>query len=284
MIAQQRPPPPGANAPYPSLGSIPPRPTPPDAAARQAIAARLARERAGAEALAAAGPLVASAPVLPALPAASPGAASASLPAMAAPAAAPRPAAGKTPAAGAALDGKPPAAGAAGGGKAPVAGAAGGGNPLFGPATAMAALVDHPPAPETTGTMPPIPAAPPAPPSGMGVRVSPPAPAPAVAPPVITIPGRSVGVTFLTGSILISGPDATALRALAAARGGKAVAVVGYGEATSFAANIQTQALRLALRRAAAIAGLLGSAGVPVAAMRITADPFGRGGSAQLVD
>src|SRR5690348_8595693 len=41
-IAQHRPPPPNADAPYPNLGSIPPKPEMPDPAARQRIASALA--------------------------------------------------------------------------------------------------------------------------------------------------------------------------------------------------------------------------------------------------
>jgi hypothetical protein len=44
-IADERPPPPGVGDPYPNLGTIPPKPTPTDAATRQALLAKLAGDR-----------------------------------------------------------------------------------------------------------------------------------------------------------------------------------------------------------------------------------------------
>ena len=178
-IAQQRPPPPGADQPDPSLASVPPKPEEPDRAALQNIADALIADRANAQRMAAAAPLgdpsspsaspdlfgVGSTP--PPGPAPPPGtapAASATLPAANAPPA-PPPAQANAPV-------TPPA-------KAPVGAVAS--NPLPEPSP--------PPAPLSVGsTLPPLPAAPPAPANVAGIPAAPtPAPAPA-APPVIPAP------------------------------------------------------------------------------------------------
>ena len=67
-IAQQRPPPPGADQPYPNLASVPPKPAEPDRAALQNITDALIADRANAQHTAAAAPLVD-----PSLPSAAPG-------------------------------------------------------------------------------------------------------------------------------------------------------------------------------------------------------------------
>ncbi|HUN41533.1 MAG TPA: OmpA family protein [Acetobacteraceae bacterium] len=119
-IAQQRPPPPGANQPYPNLATIPPRPTPPDQKELAAITQGLVADRAHADYLAASSPVAdpsspTASPALfgqgtmppppaatPPTPAAgtasgSPGVASASLPAASAPPQPPMPANGIAP-------------------------------------------------------------------------------------------------------------------------------------------------------------------------------------------
>jgi len=123
QIAQQRPPPPGANQPYPNLATIPPRPTPPDQKELAAITQGLVADRAHADYLAASSPVAdpsspAASPALfgqgtmppppPAAPAGpstqagaassgSSGTASASLPAVSAPPQPPMPANGVAP-------------------------------------------------------------------------------------------------------------------------------------------------------------------------------------------
>ena len=57
-IAQQRPPPPGADQPNPNLASVPPKPEEPDRAALQNIADALIADRTNAQHMAAAAPLV----------------------------------------------------------------------------------------------------------------------------------------------------------------------------------------------------------------------------------
>ncbi len=66
-IAEQRPPPPGADEPYPNLATVPPKPAPPDAATLANIASALIADRTNAQHIAAAAPIAD-----PSLPAASP--------------------------------------------------------------------------------------------------------------------------------------------------------------------------------------------------------------------
>src|SRR4051794_28877505 len=56
-IAEERPPPPGADQPYPNLASVPPKPTEPDRAALANVASALVADRTNAQHLAAAAPL-----------------------------------------------------------------------------------------------------------------------------------------------------------------------------------------------------------------------------------
>jgi outer membrane protein OmpA-like peptidoglycan-associated protein len=195
-IAQQRPPPPGANQPGPNLASVPPKPEEPDRAALQDISDALIADRANAQRMAAAAPLAdpsspsaspdlfgvgAVPPPGPPPPAGAAPAASATLPAANAPPArsgptAQAPAQLNTPAS---TPAAPPA-------KAPVGAVAS--NPLPEPSP--------PPAPLSVGpALPPLPTAPPAPanvagiPAAATVPAAPAAPkesAPATAPAVPT--------------------------------------------------------------------------------------------------
>jgi outer membrane protein OmpA-like peptidoglycan-associated protein len=74
------------------------------------------------------------------------------------------------------------------------------------------------------------------------------------------------------------------LRQLAQQRGTASIEVTGYGDATSAAADAQTAALPLAWSRAQAISGVLQDAGVPPAALRITAEAGGHGGVARIAN
>ena len=67
-IAEERPPPPGADQPYPNLASVPPKPEQPDRAALTNIANALIADRTNAQHVAAAAPIAD-----PSLPSASPG-------------------------------------------------------------------------------------------------------------------------------------------------------------------------------------------------------------------
>ncbi|MBV9783609.1 MAG: hypothetical protein JO264_07285 [Acidisphaera sp.] len=276
VIAEQRPPPPNADAPYPSLGSVPPKPAPPDAAAHQSIANALVADRANAQYDAQTHPLP-TPPARAATPAlfggaaparaADPNAASASLAASSAPA---RPPPAPTP-------------------------------PSRAPRTAVqqsdlpapvpASLQAGQPAPDAP--LPTIPDAPPAAPQIAGLPIagttpSPPPVAPPVPPaspaPLAGAAAAPVPVAFPAGSaVLPPGADAP-LRQLAARRGSHAVDVIGYGEATTTEPQVQSAAIDLGLARARAIVAVLTAAGVPVASVHMAAEAAGRGGAARLVE
>lgn len=263
-IAQQRPPPPGATDPYPNLGPIPVRPTALPQGTRSQVAQSLAVDQATAQAIAVGAPL-AAAPTAP-TPGAPPpaGAASASLGAVQAPPAATGPA-------------PPPAAALPG----PAA-------PLPGPARPGAAPGRAAPgnAVLAAGPMPAVPAAPPPPPSGLGVRavttqVPTPAPLGLVPPEQL---GKSANVNFPLGADTLPSGSAGLLRPLVSNRHGHAIRVVGRGDAASFDPAAQAAGVALGLRRAQAVAEALQQAGVPGAALQISAQPFGREATATLLN
>jgi len=68
-----------------------------------------------------------------------------------------------------------------------------------------------------------------------------------------------------------------------AKRGGKAIAITGYGDAASSDPDAQSAALTLGLSRAQAIVDSLKAAGVPGDAIRIGAEASGRGASLHLL-
>ena len=254
-IAQQRPPPPGANEPYPNLGSIPARPAAPDIATQQRMADQLAAERDAAERAAAASPL----PVPPVAPS--------SKPAPAAPAP-PNPNANQV-VVDAAPAPKPAPAPAAPAASTP-------GSPIDAVPAVPAAIA--------SGPLPVFAAAPPPTPAGLGLAMPPPAPAPLMpsAPPAPPVPANTVAVSFTPGSATLP-PSATLnLRRFALAHRGVPLTVLGRGEAAGPAPDAQVAALRLALRRARAIAASLAAAGIPAANLRLRADAAGTGGLATL--
>jgi outer membrane protein OmpA-like peptidoglycan-associated protein len=283
-IAEERPPPPGADQPYPNLASVPPKPAQPDRAALTNITNALIADRANAQHAAAAAPipdpsLPSASPGLfgrgtipPPSPPAAPGAATASatLPAAEAPAA-PGPESAAVPA---------PA-------KAPVGGVQSA--PLAPPgATAQPPAAAAAPAPAMSAAPPPAPNLP-----GVPAAAKPPSPAWTVEPPpppaapaqvaAAASPAGTLNVTFVTGSATLSPTAADSLKQLAARRGNGVIAVTGYGEATGNDPDAQSAALALALSRAQAIAATLTSAGVPSSAVQVGAEAIGRGGSARLV-
>lgn len=270
-MAQQRPPPPNADAPYPNLGSVPPKPEMPDPVARQRIASALAVDRANAQYEAKLAPLpnvphaqnppgLLGAPSTPTPP--DENAASASLEAANAPPAPPAPPTGpaKKPAAA-----KPAAAPQAG---------------------APAAL------PSATPEPPVIPAAPPPPPHLAGFPLpattpTPPPvapPAPPKPPPPIGAAGTPLPIGFAANSAVLSLPDEQALKSLANRRGSHQVEVVGFGDVTDATPQVQAEGVDLALARARAIVAALNATGVPASAIRMSAQADGRGGLARLVD
>jgi len=254
-IAETRPPPPNADAPYPSLGGVPAKPAPPDAAAHARIAGALVADRANAVYDASVTPI----PTLPPAtvrPAPHPVAggdtdqANASLPAATAPPA--------------------PAPGSPVAHKAPV-----------GPVTAAAL-----PAP---AEMPTIPDAPPPAPQIAGIAVPavtaptlPPATPPAPPPPPPKA-GAPVAIPFAAGSSILPAAGLAPVKLLATQRGNATIAVTGFGEATSTDPAAQSAALPLALERARAVAAALLADGVPSAAVRIAAEPQGSGAAATLI-
>jgi outer membrane protein OmpA-like peptidoglycan-associated protein len=198
-IAQQRPPPPGANQPDPNLASVPPTPEQPDRAALQNIADALVADRANAQRMAAAAPLgdpssPSASPDLfgvgttpPPGPAPAPGAApaaSATLPAANAPPAPPSSPAPAQTSAQPSAPVTPPV-------KAPVGAVASNSLPEPTP----------PPAPLSVGpTLPPLPTAPPVPANVTGMPAAPAAPRVAAAPtpaapPVVPAPAPPAAVS-----------------------------------------------------------------------------------------
>jgi outer membrane protein OmpA-like peptidoglycan-associated protein len=307
-IAEERPPPPGADQPYPNLATVPPKPALPDRAALDNIASALIADRTNAQHVAAAAPIAdpsvpSASPALfgrgtvpPPPPASPPGPAKASA-TMAAAEAPPAPA---TPAPNqpttAPATAPPPA-------KAPVGAVQSA--PLAPPGAAA-----QPPSVQAAAP-PPLPAAPPAPPNlpgvpqatassapaggspGPGWKAEPPPPPTATkvaaATPTSPPPAKSAGaanavsVTFVAGSAELQTFAADTLKQLAARRGNGIIAVTGYGDATSDDPAIQSAALTLGLSRAKAMAAALTSAGVPASAVQVDAAAIGRGGAARLV-
>jgi outer membrane protein OmpA-like peptidoglycan-associated protein len=255
-IAEQRPPPPGVGMPYPNLGTVPPKPTPPDPATRQRISSALLQDRSNAQYVASLAP-IALPPRPPAPPksaAADPDATTASLDAVEA----------------------PPA-------KTPVPNA----SPLTAGDATTAAADNAPP--------PTIPDAPPAPPVFPGIAIGPTTATPLPkAPPAVAVNKLSesarvpVPVPFATGSAVLPPGAIGPLKQLATRRvgapPGAAIDITGFGDATDTEPQLQTAGITLGLARAHAIAAALIADGVPANVLRIAAQPSGRGGDARLVD
>jgi outer membrane protein OmpA-like peptidoglycan-associated protein len=306
-IAEERPPPPGADQPYPNLASVPPKPQAPDRAALANIATALIADRTNAQHAAAAAPIAD-----PSLPSASPGLFGRGT--VPPPAPAPPPGAGQASATMAAADAPPAAASPS-----PPAKAA---DAVPAPAKAPLGTVESAPlAPPGATAQPPAVApappalatAPPPPPrlSGAGSAAPPPVaaaaaplpPAPAVAAPAAPPPpaapttvatatpatppapnaANSVSVTFVNGSAALTSTATDTLKQLATRRGTGMIAVTGYGDAASNTPDAQSAALALGLSRAQAMAAALIAAGVPASAVQVDAAAIGRGATARLV-
>jgi outer membrane protein OmpA-like peptidoglycan-associated protein len=323
-VAEQRPPPPNADAPYPNLATVPPKPQPPDAATQQRIASGLIADRANANYEASQSPLPdpSSRTASPALfggsapppPPVDPNAASATMDAASASPAASKTTVGKAvgPTIGAFSSGQPAQGTASSGTGTPSSGASATPQahpqpsipdaPAAPPSRAPRGSVESAPLPNpqpavgaqsAAGPAPEMPNAPPAPPRIAGVSVPPTAPtAPPVAPPKPSAPGAplsgneaaAVPVSFPLGSAVLPSDDNAALSALAARRGAHAIAVTGFGEATESMPAKQSAGLTLALARARAIAAALTADGVPASVLRIDAQAAGRGGAARLLN
>ncbi len=273
-IAQDRPPPPNPDAPFPLLGTVPTRPGATDAAVRGRIASGLIADRANAQYTNSLTPLPTAPPAArPVPPAPAPvggdSGMSASLPAATA-----QPA--------------PPSAVPTPPRRAPVGTVSA--TPLAAPALPPpAADAGSAAAPDTGTALPTIPAAPPPAPSIAGVPAAtaptppPPTPPPAVVAPVV-VPGAPVTVSFPAGSAVMPPEAVTALRLLAARRRTGVIAVTGYGEAAGIDPAAQSAALPPDGDRAQAIVRALLVDGVPNAALRITSEANGRGVVARIVD
>jgi outer membrane protein OmpA-like peptidoglycan-associated protein len=304
-IAEERPPPPNADAPYPNLSTVPARPTPPDREAMKRLTDALIGDRQNAQYIAASDPLAdpsspGASPNLfgagtlpPPPPPVQPGEASASLPA----ASPTRPQPAPTPEA-------PPAPPS----RAPVAAVQS--TPIEPPAPppapppvvqAAPAPAVPPPVVQTTPAPPvSVPAAPApvvaeAPPADMPPMSAAPPARPGVAgaaPPVLPEPpeaaptppgGTAARIGFSPGSAALSPEDAASVKQFAGKRGNATIVVTGYGDAAGNDLAAQTAALSLGLSRAQAVANALTAAGVPQGAMRVGAEAAGRGARISLL-
>ena len=267
-IADQRPPPPNADAPYGKLADAPANAPPTDPTIRSGIADALVADRANAQYAASVEPL--SPPPVPAKPrppraalaSEAPDGSSASLAAASAP---PRPVVRAAPAAPVAVAPLP----------APDRPAAASGPPATAP---LPAVPDTPPAAPViegvpTATAPtPLPPTPPAPT---------PEPAAATATPLAV--GEPVSVAFAPGSSALPGSALPGLKLLVRTRGAGVIAITGFGEAKAATAQAQEAAMPLAMARVRAIAAYLLETGVPSSALRIDGEARGAGAIARVL-
>jgi outer membrane protein OmpA-like peptidoglycan-associated protein len=275
-IAETRPPPPNADAPYPNLGTVPTkRPPPPDAAFRTRLAGGLVADRANAQYAATAQPLPVPAPSgrRPQRPVAQ---ADSEQPNATLAAAEAQPSAATvvrrapvTPVAAAPLSPPAPA-----------------------PAAPAAAATPAAATPEGEATIPGMPDAPPPPANIAGVAVpavtapTPRAvapPAPPAAPPPLSLTD-AVAIPFPAQSAVLPTDALAPIKMLVRRRGSATVTVTGFGGASSTDTEAQSAALPLALARARAVAASLLASGVPSTAIRIAAEPQGDGAAARLVN
>ena len=277
-IAEQRPPPPNADAPYPNLGSVPQRPVITDAATRGQIASTLLADRANAQY---AGPLMPEPPP-PGGPAKASGSPAGTPPRPPPPS---PPAESDTPSASLQAATAPPAAP----GKLPAPGPA-----APPPSDRPDAAADGPATqalPADAGGLT-IPAAPPPAPHVQGADIpattapTPPPVAPSTPPPVPkpSTAATSVAVPFQPGAAVIAPESQDALRALALRRGAAPMEAIGYGDAAGAEPSGQSAALPLALARARAVAAVLTASGVPASLVTVQAEAEGRGGAARIAD
>ncbi len=285
-LATQRPPPPQADAPYPNLATVPGKPAAADAKAHQAIVAGLVADRANAQYEATQVPIAD-----PSLPQASPELFGGSAPP---PGAAPSAAATAPPADAASLaaatappanaPAKPAPAPRKSVAEAPLAPPAAPANNASGDTAKQVADAAPPPTMPTTPPPPPkipgtdipqtTPAAPP----------KKPPPPPASKPPLSADEAKPLTIGFPIGSAVVPPAEMDTIKALAARRGNRSIAVVGYGDATDATPETQTEAVTLALARARAVIAALTAAGVPADAIAMDAEANGHGALARLVE
>lgn len=311
-VADERPPPPRSDAPYPNLGSVPPRPAPVDARARDAIAQGLVADRTNAQYSASLSPLPppanpANRPVPPTPRPAGEEATSASLPAASAP---PPPAVSAGKPIGPLGPPQPPLPNVPATAPRRAAIQPVQSNALPPPAAATGPSAPRPtqdvgarpdlviaqgrPAEPQAG-LPIVPTTPPPPPALPGAvseiqpapkPVPPPvAAAPVVAPAADQASGQSGGVliAFAAGSSELPPTALSALKMMSLQRAGNPIAVTGFGDLAATEAAEQNKALPLALERARVVASRLLALGVPANAIRINAEAQGRGAAARIV-
>jgi outer membrane protein OmpA-like peptidoglycan-associated protein len=289
-IAEQRPPPPGNNAPYPNLATVPAKPPAPNAAEWSQRTAGLVTDRIEADQAAALAPIPTPTPA-----SASPGKSAppgTGLPSPTAP--------GQEPAASASLVGvTPPQSGNAAGPSnattgqttnaqsgANVRGSAPGGTFGSGAAAAGGTMPANPGLSTAervaNGQLPALPGeAPPRP----GIAPPPPPPlVPATITPPMAIPPAGAIVDFSENSSALDDPALAEVKTLAADRGDHGIAITGYGGATSSDPVVQSGALSLGMARAQALATALVAQGVPYAMLRLNAEAAGRGATLRLLD
>ncbi len=252
-IAAQRPPPPGAGQPYPSLGSVPAKPTLPTSAYRNGLAAQLTAERDRTQRVAADTPLAAlpppPPPPVPVATAPSDGAVASGAPAAATLATAESP--------------PPPSA------SLPVVA------PVpAGPAAGAPLTIASDPADQVG--IPSLPAAPPPPATFEGVPAEP-APTPRVLPAGLAGTPAGTQVFFADNSAVLAPSQTQALKDFLSHRRKQGIEVIGLGSAASDSPDGQAAAIELALRRARAVEAALVAQHVPASLVRISANAFGRG-------
>ena len=279
-IAEQRPPPPGANDPYPNLASVPARPAPPDKDAMKRLTDALVADRSNAQYTNQATPLPD-----PSSPSASPGLFGVGT--LPPPPPNPGPGGGQTGASATmqAVTAPPPPRTTPAAASAPSLSATTPSAPASAPAAApvQSASLDaaSPPPAREAAPMPALPVREPARPA---VAPTPVREASQPAPPAsIPAPAAATPVAFAPGSAALPPGAADTVKKIAASRGKAVVAVTGYGDADSSDPQAQTAAITLALSRAEAVGNALNGAGIPRSDIRIGAEAGGRGASVRLL-
>jgi outer membrane protein OmpA-like peptidoglycan-associated protein len=252
QIAVNRPPPPGADQPYPYLGTMPKKPQVPSASFRETVQTRLTEQRDDTERLAARTPIVLPAPTAPPPPPKA-----SSLP--------------STETANASLPGA----------EAPPVKTAPAPSSADGPAADTSVTIAGTPLGRDEG--PPIPDAPPPPPTFEGVPAE---PAPRPPPPLPAhTPLKLAGdtVLFAPGDATLDPSQTETLKDVAERRAHGQIAIEGHGETKADSPGAQADALSLGLKRAQAIATKLATLNVPKDKIQLSATAFGRDASVRLI-
>jgi outer membrane protein OmpA-like peptidoglycan-associated protein len=316
-ISQERPPPPGDKDPFPNLATVPPKPAAADAATWNRMTAGLITDRIKADEAAALAPIPSGAPAPPPQagvaqrPADDQGATAAlvgvtSGPPVAGPSVTTPPGARNTP-------GNPQTAAPVGASPVGASRVGASANPPSTASTAArgAAVASAPAAPSRGAAVPTAPSAIPPPNPAGPVTVTeeaayvangplpaiptqePPRPniAPGAPPPFVPVTATpplvaariGTQVDFARRSTVLDDASLTNVKAIAAARGDRGIAITGYGDASSSDALGQAAALDLGLKRAQALATALVARGVPYASLRLNAEAAGRGATLRLL-